>query len=69
VVGDPFFDDRRRRVQRTMPLCPFPIQARYTERGDVNRASSWSCAPNQDLLHVGADGARAGLLDPERPVR
>lgn len=29
-------------VTRSMPLCPYPAQARYNG-GDVNQASSWTC--------------------------
>jgi feruloyl esterase len=28
---------------RTRPLCPYPSVARYKGRGDVERASNWSC--------------------------
>ena len=45
---------------RTMPLCPFPTQASFLG-GDVKRAASWSCAPNEKMLEVGEDGAMAGL--------
>jgi len=30
--------------------------------GDVHSAAHWSCTLNQDLLPVGPDGARAGLV-------
>jgi feruloyl esterase len=46
---------------RTMPLCPFPTQARYSGQGLVQEARNWSCADNDDLLKVGADGAMAGV--------
>lgn len=50
-------------VTRTMPLCPFPEQARYNGTGDVTEASSWSC-PSKDktLLRLGTDGVQAGFL-------
>ncbi len=49
-------------VDRTMPLCRFPAQARYKGSGDVNDASNWSC-PQQDqsLLAVGPNGTQAGF--------
>lgn len=59
-------DDHTKPRLRTMPLCPFPTQARYSGSGDVNEASSWSCAANEDLLQVGPAGARAGLATPAR---
>jgi feruloyl esterase len=46
---------------RTMPLCSFPKQAHYAGKGDINRADSWSCTENDDLLRVGEAGIRAGL--------
>ncbi len=54
-------DDPTQAVTRTMPLCPFPTQARYSGTGPVNAAASWSCTPNEDLLQVGPDGISAGL--------
>lgn len=59
-------DDPTQPALRTMPLCGFPTQARLTAYGDVNNASNWSCAANQDLLQIGLDGALAGLGGPER---
>jgi feruloyl esterase len=59
-------DDSAQPVQRTMPLCSFPTQAHLAAAGDMNQASNWSCAANQDLLQVGPDGALAGLVGPER---
>jgi len=48
-------------VDRTMPLCKFPEQARYKGTGDVKAASSWSCpAKDQSLLATGANGILAG---------
>ena len=37
-------------TKRSMPLCPFPTQATYSGKGDVNEAANWSCAPNRKLL-------------------
>ena len=54
-------NDPTKPVTRAMPLCAFPAQAVYDGTGDVNQASSWSCAPNSKLLEVGSDGAQAGL--------
>ncbi len=49
-------------VDRTMPLCKFPEQARYKGSGDPNSVSSWSC-PQDDksLLAVGPNGVQAGV--------
>lgn len=54
-------DDPTQPVQRTMPLCPFPTQARYSGIGNLNDGANWSCAANRDLLRVGRTGTRAGL--------
>jgi feruloyl esterase len=59
-------DDRMQPVLRTMPLCSFPTQARYSGNGDVNSAANWSWPDNQDLLQVGPNGASAGLVGPVR---
>ena len=48
-------------VLRTMPLCPFAKQAHYSGKDSVNSAANWSCADNEDLLQVGANGVQAGL--------
>lgn len=56
-------NDPARPVDRTMPLCPYPTQATYDGAGDVNAAGSWSCAPNEQLLQVGPNGAQAGLVE------
>ena len=34
-------------IDRTMPLCPYPAQARYVGPGAVNEASSWRCSVPQ----------------------
>lgn len=54
-------NDPTQPVTRTMPLCPFPTAATYVG-GDVSRAASWNCTPNDALLQVGPDGRQAGLL-------
>ena len=59
-------DDCTHATARTMPLCPFPTQAHYSGKGEVQRASSWSCSLNEDLLKMGANGAQAGLAEPVR---
>lgn len=49
-------------VDRTMPLCKFPEEARYNGTGPVNIATSWSCPANdRGMLEVGANGKSAGL--------
>jgi len=46
---------------RTMPLCKFPEEARYSGSGDVNLAVNWTCNPDdQRMLLVGRDGVAAG---------
>ncbi|HEX7968978.1 MAG TPA: tannase/feruloyl esterase family alpha/beta hydrolase, partial [Stellaceae bacterium] len=48
-------------VDRTMPLCKFPEQARWNG-GPVDLATSWSCpADDRGMLEVGANGRTAGL--------
>ena len=51
-------------IDRTMPLCPFPTEARYTGSGDVNDAASWTCKPNATLLQTGVNGRQAGVYGP-----
>jgi feruloyl esterase len=52
-------------VDRTMPLCPFPAQARYKGSGDLNSESNWSCPQkDQSLLAVGPNGVLAGAGNP-----
>ena len=49
---------------RTMPLCAFPEQARYSGTGDVNKAENWTCpAGNAAQLEVGSAGVAAGMGD------
>ena len=57
-------NDPAQAVDRTMPLCPYPTQATYDGTRDVNAAASWNCAPNQQLLQVGPNGAQAGVVEP-----
>ena len=57
-------NNQKNPVDRTMPLCMFPQQARYSGSGDVNDATNWSCpAGDQSLLRIGRNGAEAGLGD------
>lgn len=49
---------------RTMPLCKFPIMARYSGRGDINDAAQWSCpAGDTRMLKLGASGRQAGVIE------
>jgi len=49
-------------VDRTMPLCKFPEQPRYSGVGDVHDAANWSCPVNdRRLLDIGPNGILAGL--------
>jgi tannase/feruloyl esterase len=51
-------------VDRTMPLCKFPEQARYKGTGDVNNAANWTCpSTDRSMLEVSRNGAQAGLRD------
>ncbi len=50
-------------TDRTMPLCKFPEQARFSGTGNVNDAQNWTCITNDKLLEVGPNGAMAGLGD------
>jgi feruloyl esterase len=54
-------------IDRTMPLCKFPEEARYKGSGDVTDSSNWSCPQkDQSLLAVGPNGAQAGVGAPGR---
>jgi feruloyl esterase len=54
-------------MYRTMPLCQFPEQARYSGTGNVNDASNWTCSRrDRRLLQVGSNGVDAGLSKPDR---
>ncbi len=49
-------------VDRTMPLCKFPEEARYKSGARPSLASSWSCPQNdKSLLAVGPNGVLAGV--------
>jgi feruloyl esterase len=48
-------------VDRTMPLCQFPEEARYRGTGDVNEAANWTCPHNRRLLAGGPAAVQAGL--------
>jgi len=49
-------------VDRSMPLCKFPEQARYKGGGDVKDSSNWSCPQkDQALLASGPNGNQAGV--------
>lgn len=66
LTATKYADDALETPQRTMPLCTYPTQARYKGQGDVKSASSWSCAPNHELLRLGPNGIEAGLVGPHR---
>jgi feruloyl esterase len=55
-------NNRNNPADRTMPLCMFPQQARYSGRGDKNDAANWSCPDGDEkLLKIGKNGSDAGL--------
>jgi len=54
-------DDVKKKVDRGMKLCPFPRQAVYGGRGEVNDSASWVCTDNRKMLDVGRNGIEAGL--------
>ena len=52
-------------IDRTMPLCKFPEQARYKGSGAVTNAANWSCPTNdKSLLEVRPNGVQSGLDAP-----
>ena len=62
IVAIHFVGNNPPAVDRTMPLCKFPEEARYNGTGPVNSATSWSCPANdRGMLEVGANGKSAGL--------
>jgi feruloyl esterase len=62
IIATHFVADTPPVVDRTMPLCKFPEEARFSGKGDVNDAANWSCIANdQRLLRPGTDGRAAGL--------
>jgi hypothetical protein len=62
ILATHFVGNNPPAVDRTMPLCKFPEEARYNGTGPVNSAASWSCPGNdRGMLDVGANGQSAGL--------
>jgi feruloyl esterase len=63
IVAAKFPENKRDKpATRTMPLCAFPEQARYSGSGDVNAAANWNCPANdRSQLDVGAAGIVAGM--------
>jgi len=62
ILATHFVGNNPPAVDRTMPLCKFPEEARYNGTGDVNSAASWSCPANdRGMLEIGANGKSAGL--------
>lgn len=62
IIATHFVNNTPFAVDRTMPLCKFPEEARHNGNGPVDSAASWSCPPDdQGLLEVGANGRLAGL--------
>jgi hypothetical protein len=56
------------RMLRTMPLCPFPEEARYSGSGDLNDAKNWVCSDKDArLLDLGLAGRRVGVGARLRP--
>lgn len=63
LIGS-YTEDWGKKVTRTLPICKFPEQARYSGSGDVNDAKNWSCpAGDKGMLEVGRNGAQAGMKD------
>ncbi len=59
-----YTEDWGKKVTRTLPICQFPEQARYSGSGDVNDARNWSCpAGDQGMLELGRNGIQAGMKD------
>jgi feruloyl esterase len=44
----------------SLPLCPFPRQARYAGHGDLNDVANWSCAPPAPETASEGRSGRAG---------
>lgn len=62
ILATHFVNNTPPAVDRTMPLCKFPEEARYNGTGPVNSAASWNCPANdRGMLDVGANGKSAGL--------
>ena len=52
-------------IVRRLPLCPYPATAQYSGTGDLNSASNWTCASQDErLTKVGPAGKRVGLDAP-----
>ena len=67
IIATHFVKNNPPAFDRTMPLCKFPEQARFSGTGDVNNAANWSCPPHdRGLLELGANGKLAGLGDHNR---
>jgi feruloyl esterase len=67
IIATHFVGNNPPAFDRTMPLCKFPEQARFSGMGDVNNAANWSCPPHdRGLLELGANGKLAGLGDHNR---
>ena len=66
IIATRFADDTSMAasVDRTMPLCPFPTEARYSGSGDIRSAANWSCEPNTRLLETGVNGRQAAVYGP-----
>ncbi|HJT05502.1 MAG TPA: tannase/feruloyl esterase family alpha/beta hydrolase [Stellaceae bacterium] len=62
ILATHFVGNNPPAVDRTMPLCKFPEEARWNGIGPVNSAASWSCPANdRGMLEIGANGKSAGL--------
>ena len=62
ILATKFKNDRRADgVERTMPLCNFPEQAKYKGTGDINDAANWTCSATPSLLETGPNGRASGL--------
>ena len=58
-------DDPTQPALRTMPVCPFPAQARSTGSATLKDAANWTCAKRENqVLRVGLDGYEAGVQAP-----
>jgi feruloyl esterase len=59
-----YTEDWGKKVTRTLPICSFPEQARYSGSGDVNDAKNWSCPTgDRGMLELGRNGIQAGMKD------
>jgi feruloyl esterase len=46
--------------KHSLPLCPFPRQARYSGHGELNDVANWSCAPPAPETAGEAHSGKAG---------